>query len=69
MLQIYMQVMVFLKNLRYGSMMSSFLAHTDNVKFKCLETKNWALHSDLGTNFINACKYKYSEPSKNCLCI
>lgn len=52
MLQIYMQVMVFLKNLRYGSMTSSFfLARTNNVKFKCLETKNWALHSDLGDQF------------------
>lgn len=69
MLQIYMQVMVFLKNLRYGSMMSSFLAHTDNVKFKCLETKIWALHFGLGTSFINTCKYKYSELSKGCLCI
>lgn len=46
--------MVFLKNLRYGSMMSSFfLAHTDNVKFKCLDTENWVLHSDLWNNFIN----------------
>jgi len=48
---------------------SSFLAHTNNVKFKCLETKNWALHSGLGTSFINACKYEYCEPSKDCLCI
>lgn len=51
-------------------MMSSFfLVYTNNVQFKCLETKNWTMHSDLGTNFTSSCKYEYCEPCKGCLCI